>query len=62
MDDFVATMAERGIQARVERGTLDESPSAYKNIFEVMAMQTELVDVVHHIKPLINIKGASKEC
>jgi len=62
MDDFVSTMAERGIQARVERGTLDESPSAYKSIFEVMAMQTELVDVVHHIKPLINIKGASKEC
>lgn len=62
MDDFVSTMAERGIQARVERGTLDESPSAYKSIFEVMAMQTELVDVVHHIKPLINVKGASKEC
>lgn len=62
MDDFITTMAERGIQARVEPGTLDESPSAYKSIFEVMAMQTELVDVVHHIKPLINIKGASKEC
>jgi len=42
--------------------TLDESPFAYKNIFEVMDMQAELVDVLHHIKPLINIEGAGKEC
>lgn len=62
MDDFIATMQERGIQARVEKGTLDESPGAYKDIFQVMAEQTDLVDVIHHIKPLINIKGASKEC
>ena len=41
----------------VESSTLDESASAYKDIFEVMAMQSELVDVLHHIKPLINIKG-----
>lgn len=62
MDDFISTMNERGIQARVVPGTLDESPSAYKNIFEVMAMQTDLVEVLHHIKPIINIKGMSKEC
>ena len=62
MDDFIATMTEKGIQAKVVPGTLDESPMAYKNIFEVMAMQTDLVDVVHHIKPLVNIKGAGKEC
>lgn len=62
MDDFKATMAEAGVQAKVVSGTLDESPFAYKSIFEVMAMQTELVDVVHRVKPLINIKGAGKEC
>lgn len=62
MDDFAATMQERGIQAKVVEGTLDESPMAYKNIFEVMAMQTELVEVRHHIKPIINVKGMSKEC
>lgn len=57
MDVFRAEMAERGIQARVDAGTLDESAGAYKDIFEVMAMQRDLVEVIHHIKPLINIKG-----
>lgn len=57
MDVFVREMADRGIQARVESATLDESAGAYKDIFEVMAMQADLVDVIHHIKPLINIKG-----
>lgn len=60
MDDFKATM--EGIQAKVVNSTLDESPMAYKSIFEVMAQQTELVDVLHHVKPIINIKGAGKEC
>lgn len=36
---------------------LDESPDAYKNIFDVMKMQKGLVEIIHHIKPLINIKG-----
>lgn len=60
MDDFKATMT--GIQAKVVNGTLDESPFAYKDIFSVMAMQQDLVDVLYHVKPLINIKGAGKEC
>lgn len=57
MEEFAATMAEKGIQARVTEGTLDEAPDAYKNVFEVMALQTDLVEVLHHIVPLINIKG-----
>ncbi|NCB82406.1 MAG: RtcB family protein [Bacilli bacterium] len=36
---------------------LDESPRAYKDIFEVMALQEELVDVIDHVKPFLNIKG-----
>jgi tRNA-splicing ligase RtcB len=47
----------KGITARVDGKTLDEAPSAYKNIFEVMKDQADLVEVLHHIKPLINIKG-----
>jgi len=43
--------------AHVGNNTLDESPDAYKNIFEVMDLQKDLVKVVHHIKPLINCKG-----
>lgn len=36
---------------------LDESPRAYKDIFEVMALQKELVDVIDHVRPFLNIKG-----
>jgi len=54
---FRKEMEDRGIQARINASTLDESASAYKDIFEVMAMQRDLVDVIHHIKPIINIKG-----
>ena len=36
---------------------LDEAPSAYKNIDTVMANQTDLVDVVHTLKPIAVIKG-----
>lgn len=57
MASFRKEMEDRGIQARVEDATLDEAASAYKNIFAVMAMQQDLVEVIHHIKPLINIKG-----
>lgn len=57
MEDFTATMQESGVMALVEKSTLDESPLAYKDIFEVMAMQSDLVDVIHHVKPMINIKG-----
>lgn len=57
MNDFSITMAQAGVQALVTKGTLDESPFAYKDIFEVMRLQSELVDVVAHVRPLINIKG-----
>jgi tRNA-splicing ligase RtcB len=47
----------QGVTAKVSEHTLDEAPMAYKNIFEVMRMQQDLVDVTHHIRPLINIKA-----
>ncbi len=53
--DFSDTMI--GITAKVGNSTLDESPFAYKDIFEVMRLQSELVEVVAHVKPIINIKG-----
>ena len=52
---FAETMT--GITARVGKGTIDESPFAYKNIFDVMRQQSDLVEVVHHVRPIINIKG-----
>lgn len=55
LDAFTRTM--RGITARVERSTLDESPAAYKDIFAVMELQKDLVEVTAHVTPIINIKG-----
>ena len=46
-----------GITARKTEDLLDESPMAYKNIFDVMELQKDLVEVQHHIRPIINIKG-----
>lgn len=37
--------------------TLDEAPKAYKNIFEVMELQKDLVEAIDRIKPVLNIKG-----
>ncbi len=53
--DFEKTM--KGVKARVGKKTLDESPFAYKNIFEIMNLQKDLVETLHHVKPMINIKG-----
>lgn len=54
-DEFVDTM--RGITAQVGESTLDESPMAYKDIFDVMRLQADLVDTIHHISPIVNVKG-----
>lgn len=37
--------------------TLDESPKAYKNIFEVMELQKDLVEIIDRSIPILNIKG-----
>lgn len=55
MQDFSLEM--QGIEARVKEDTLDESPKAYKDIFQVMRDQRDLVRVLHHVRPIINIKG-----
>jgi tRNA-splicing ligase RtcB len=36
---------------------LGESPFAYKDITEVMKNQSDLVEVVHELKPLVVVKG-----
>jgi tRNA-splicing ligase RtcB len=46
-----------GVICRKDKGVLDEIPGAYKNIDEVMANQTDLVDVVHTLKQVICVKG-----
>jgi len=46
-----------GVECRKDDAVLDEIPSSYKNIDEVMANQTDLVDVVHILKQVMCIKG-----
>ena len=50
-------LAMEGITARVTKGTLDESPMAYKDIHQVMEWQADLVEVVHHVRPILNMKA-----
>lgn len=51
LDDMGVIHAIRG------KADLDEAPGAYKSIDEVMANQTDLVDVVVELTPLAVIKG-----
>lgn len=55
MKRFANTM--KRVTAKVTEETLDESPFAYKNIFTVMEQQSELVETVAHVVPIINIKA-----
>lgn len=55
MDSFKEGM--KNVVADVTEEHLDESPDAYKNIFTVMEAQKESIEVIHHIKPIINVKG-----
>lgn len=56
-DEFERDMKDNNIVAKVTKGTLDESKGAYKDISVVMDLQRELVEIIHRVKPLINIKG-----
>lgn len=46
-----------GVECRKDAGVIDEIPGAYKDIEDVMAAQTDLVQVVAHLRQLISIKG-----
>lgn len=53
--DLIAQTA--GIECRKDKGVVDEIPSAYKDIHQVMANQNDLIDVVHTLKQVLCIKG-----
>ena len=46
-----------GVECRKDGGVIDEIPGAYKDIDEVMANQSDLVEVVHTLKQVLCIKG-----
>ncbi len=47
----------QGVLCRKDKGVLDEIPGAYKDIDEVMANQSDLVEVLHTLKQVICVKG-----
>lgn len=55
LDDLASQTA--GVECRKDDGVLDEIPGAYKDIDQVMAAQTDLVDIVHTLKQVLCIKG-----
>lgn len=46
-----------GVECRKDASVLDEIPGAYKDIDQVMAHQTDLVEVVHILKQVMCVKG-----
>jgi tRNA-splicing ligase RtcB (3'-phosphate/5'-hydroxy nucleic acid ligase) len=46
-----------GVECRKDSGVLDEIPAAYKDIDDVMANQSDLVEVVHTLKQVVCVKG-----
>lgn len=55
LDDLIAQT--KGVECRKDEGVLDEIPAAYKPIDQVMANQSDLVEVVATLKQVVCVKG-----
>lgn len=55
LDDLLQQTA--GVECRKDQGVLDEIPGAYKPIDEVMASQSDLVEIVATLKQVVCVKG-----
>ena len=49
--------AMKGIEARLDADVIDESPAAYKDIGAVMEAKDSLVEIVHRLRQVVNVKG-----
>lgn len=47
----------KGIECPKDESRVDEIPSAYKSIDKVMDNQSDLVEIVHTLKQVVNVKG-----
>jgi tRNA-splicing ligase RtcB (3'-phosphate/5'-hydroxy nucleic acid ligase) len=50
----------KGTFSKASMGYVDESPLAYKDIGIVMDRQSDLIDIVHTLTPIMTLKGSSK--
>jgi tRNA-splicing ligase RtcB len=55
LDDLIQQTA--GVECRKDSGVLDEIPGAYKPIAQVMANQSDLVEIVATLKQVVCVKG-----
>ena len=55
VDDLAAQT--NGIECRKDQGVVDEIPGAYKSLDDVMAAQSDLVEIVAHLQTLMCVKG-----
>ncbi|MGC6404768.1 MAG: RtcB family protein [Candidatus Comchoanobacterales bacterium] len=55
LDEHIA--ATEGIECRKDEDVVDETPSAYKNIDQVMEAQKDLVEVAYILKQIVCVKG-----
>jgi len=55
IDGLGASMA--GIKYRDSDAFIDEIPAAYKDIDQVMADASDLVEIRHTLRQLVNVKG-----
>ncbi len=55
LDDLIQQTA--GVECRKDTGVIDEIPGAYKPIAQVMANQSDLVEVVATLKQVVCVKG-----
>jgi tRNA-splicing ligase RtcB len=55
LDDFHEQT--QGVECRKDEDVIDEIPGAYKDIDQVMADQTDLVEPVHTLKQVLCVKG-----
>lgn len=55
MEGFIDSM--KGIVADVNEDLIDEAPSAYKDLTQVMKDQSDLVKPIHQLKTVLSVKG-----
>lgn len=49
--------ATEGVECRKDKGVIDETPSAYKDIDKVMTAQSDLVEIAYTLKQVVCVKG-----
>lgn len=55
LEDHIKAVA--GIECRTDADVIDESPAAYKDISAVIAAQSDLIEIVHRLRQILNVKG-----